>query len=239
MPTILITGANTGIGFEFARQYSADGWSVIACCRKPGAATELRQLAEQRDTLRIERLDVTDHAAIDDLAARYRGEPIDILLNNAGIVGPYPLDDHIHRQHFGSMDYALWDDVLHTNTFGPLKMTEAFLEQVAASDHKKIVCISSSVGSITEVTIPALAYASSKTALNRVMTIVAKELKERGIIVALLCPGYTRTRMVPDSSAHYAIEPEISITGMRKIISALTLEDSGSFTRYNGDTVSW
>ena len=239
MPTILITGANQGIGLEFTRQYAAADWSVIACCRTPDAADALQALAGDSGHITIEPLDVKDHAAIDDLANRYRGRPVDILLNNAGIVGPYPLDDHLERQHFGTMDYAVWDDVLHTNTFGPLKMTEAFVEQVAASDQKKIISMSSSVGSISEVTIPGLAYASSKTALNRIMTIVAKELKEREIIVAMLCPGYTRTRMVSENNYRYTIEPETSVTGLRKIISGLTLADSGSFTRYNGDTIGW
>ncbi len=239
MPTILITGANQGIGLEFTRQYSAAGWSVVACCRTPDTADALQALAGDHARLTVERLDVKDHDAIDDLADRYSGQTIDILLNNAGIVGPYPLDDHLERQHFGTMDYAVWDDVLHTNTFGPLKMTEAFVNHVAASEQKKIISISSSVGSISEVTIPGIAYASSKTALNRVMTIVARELKEKSIIVAMLCPGYTRTRMVSENSLQYAIEPDTSVTGMRKIISSLTLANSGSFTRYNGDTIGW
>ncbi len=239
MPTILITGANQGIGLEFTDQYAAAGWSVIACCRTPDKADALLALAGNSPQIVVERLDVQDHGAIDELAKRYRGQPIDILLNNAGIVGPYPLDDHLERQHFGTMDYSVWDDVLHTNTFGPLKMTEAFVEQVAASKQKKIISISSSVGSITEVTIPGIAYASSKSALNRVMTIVAKELAEQHIIVAMLCPGFTRTRMISEKHFQYAIETNTSVKGMRKIISELTPDDTGSFTRYNGDKIAW
>ena len=188
MPTVLITGANRGIGLEFARQYAADGWRVIACCRSPADADDLRELADAHPTLSIDPLDVRDHRAIESLGDKYAQQPIDVLLNNAGIIGPIPIAEHVERQHFGSMDYDLWRDVIDTNTFAPLKMVETFVDHVATSDQKKIVNISSTVGSIAEMSVSALAYASSKSALNRVMTTVAGELRERGVIVALFLP---------------------------------------------------
>jgi NAD(P)-dependent dehydrogenase (short-subunit alcohol dehydrogenase family) len=236
MPTILITGANRGLGLEFTRQYAADGWHVIACCRTPAEADELNALAAEHDVI-VEELDVNDFAAIDSLAAKYNGEPIDVLLNNAGVIGPIPIAENIERQHFGSMEYDVWSDVIRTNTFAPVKMAEAFLENVAASEQKKIVNISSTVGSISEMTIPGLAYASSKSALNRAMTIIASQLKERGIIVALYCPGYVKTRM--DAFGFAVVEIPDSIAALRPMIADLTIEQTGCYMGHDGRTIGW
>jgi NAD(P)-dependent dehydrogenase (short-subunit alcohol dehydrogenase family) len=235
--TVLITGANRGLGLEFTRQYADEGWKVIACCRNPGEADELGRIAADKPDVVIEKLDVADHAAIDSLGKKYAGVPIDVLLNNAGIIGPIPIAENIERQHFGSMEYDVWEGVLRVNTFGPVKMAEVFLENVAASEQKKIVTISSTVGSITEMAIPALAYASSKTALNRVMTIIAGQVKERGIIVAMYCPGYVKTRM--DAFGYAMVEIPDSIAALRPMIAGLTIEDTGSYTGHDGRTIGW
>jgi NAD(P)-dependent dehydrogenase (short-subunit alcohol dehydrogenase family) len=237
MNTVLITGANRGLGFEFTKQYANDGWKVIACCRNPEQADELQEIAGENSAVTVERLDVNDFAQIDELGEKYRGQPIDVLLNNAGIIGPFPIDENIKRQHFGSMEYDVWADVLRTNTFAPVRMAEVFLENVAASNQKKIVTISSTVGSITEMAIPALAYASSKSALNRVMTIIAGLLKEREVIVAMYCPGYVKTRM--DAYGYATVEIPESIALLRPMIADLTLEDTGSFTGHDGRTIGW
>jgi len=237
MPTILITGANRGLGLEFTRQYAADGWHVIACCRQPADADELNALAVENSEIVVEQLDVNDFAAIDALAEKYQGKPIDILLNNAGIIGPLPIAENIERQHFGSMDYGVWEEVIHTNTFAPLKMAEAFLENVVDSEQKKIINISSTVASITEMTIPGVAYASSKSALNRAMTIVASQVKDRGVIVAMYCPGYVKTRM--DAFGYAMVEIPESIAALRPMIAALTIEQTGSYTGHDGRTIGW
>jgi len=237
VPTILITGANRGLGLEFSRQYATDGWKVIACCRNPDSADELAGIAADYADVVIEKLDVVDHAAIEALGKKYAGVPIDVLLNNAGIIGPIPIAENIERQHFGSMEYDVWEDVLRVNTFAPVKMAEVFLENVAASEQKKIVTISSTVGSITEMAIPGLAYASSKTALNRVMTIIAGQLKERGIIVAMYCPGYVKTRM--DAFGYAMVEIPDSIAALRPMIADLTIERTGSYTGHDGRTIGW
>ena len=171
------------------------------------------------------------------MAEKYRGQPIDVLLNNAGIIGPLPIADNVECQHFGTVDYSVWQNVIETNTFAPVKIAEQFVENVAASEQKKIVNISSQVGSIAEMTIPAIAYASSKTALNRVMTIIADQLKDRGITVAMFCPGYVKTRM--DAFGYAQLEPVDSINGLRERIAALTIEDTGRFTRYDGEPIAW
>lgn len=237
MPTVLITGANRGLGLEFAKQYAEEDWQVIACCRSPDSAEELKQLASVHPNIAVEQLDVQDHAQIEALAEEYAGQPIDVLLNNAGLIGPLPYDEHIERQHFGTTDYTVWDTVFRTNVHGPLKMVEAFVENVARSDKKIIANISSEVSSIAGFPIPAIAYASSKSALNRAMTIVASQLKERGIIVALFCPGYVKTRM--DFSSYATVEIPESISGLRALIGKLTIEDSGTFRRYDGKTLAW
>ncbi|MEJ2140017.1 MAG: SDR family oxidoreductase [Gammaproteobacteria bacterium] len=237
MAKILITGANRGLGLEFAKQYAADGWDVIACCRKPEAADELQQLANDNPAVTVEQLDVADHAQIEALGKKYAGVPIDVLLNNAGIIGPVPIAENITRQNFGSMEYDVWDEVLRVNTFGPVKMAEVFLDNVAASEQKKIVNISSTVGSITEMTIPGIAYATSKSALNRAMTIVANEVKSRGVIVAMYCPGYVKTRM--DAFGYATVEIKDSIAALRPMIANLTIEQTGSYTGHDGRTIGW
>ena len=234
--TVLVTGANRGIGLEFARQYAADGCPVIACCRAPADADDLRSLAGRHANIAVEPLDVTDHAAIQTLAARYRGRAIDVLINNAGMLGAAPLRENLHRQHFGSVDYDLWTDILRINTFGPVRMAEAFVEHVAASRQKKIIAISSTVGSIGEGRRVAFAYTTSKAALNKAMTMVAQELQPREIIVAIYCPGYVKTRMNVGGAT---VEIADSVAGMRRLIASLAPADSGTFRRYNGEHIPW
>ena len=157
----------------------------------------MNALAAGNNDIIIEKLDVADFAAIDQLGVKYKDTPIDILLNNAGIIGPIPIDENIMRQHFGQMEYDIWEDVMRVNCYAPMKLTETFMGNVAASDQKKIICISSSVGSISEMNIPGVAYASSKTALNRSMTIAARELKPKGVIVGLFCPAMLKPVWMP------------------------------------------
>jgi NAD(P)-dependent dehydrogenase (short-subunit alcohol dehydrogenase family) len=160
-----------------------------------------------------------------------------VLLNNAGMIGPVPIIDHIRRQLFGSIDYAVWHAVLETNTFGPIKLAETCVDNLAASEQKKLVNISSNVGSIAERCQPAIAYSSSKSALNRATTIIAEQLRDRGIIVALFCPGAVKTRMDAWGNARVGIEE--SVSSLRPLIESLTLADSGSFRDYSGRTIAW
>lgn len=235
MPTVLVTGANRGLGLEFVQQYAADGWTVIAACRDPGKASELQATAQgSQGRVKVEAVEITDHASIDALATKYRGTPIDVLINNAGIIGPVRRD--IVRQSFGSMDYAEWQRVLQVNLFGPMKVSEAFADNVAASDQKKIATISSTVGSNVEHKAPVFAYASSKAAVTKVMGLMADALKPRGVICLAFCPGHVMTDMGGrDANVHR----RDSIAGMRQLLAAATMAKSGSFTRYNGETVAY
>jgi len=235
MPTVLITGANRGIGLELTRQYLADGWFVIATCRNPDSADELQALKEA-GRLDVFSLDVTDHEAIDTFATKLSGIPIDVLLNNAGMIGPVPVPEHIGLQTFGTIDYELWQQVLWTNTFSAVKLSEVLLENVLASGQKKIVAISSTVGSLVERDTPAFAYATSKTALNKAMRLLSTELQEQGVSVGIICPGYVKTRM--DFGTADVEIPE-SVAGVRQVIENLTLDNSGQYTRYNGEQIAW
>ena len=145
MSTVLITGANRGLGLEFCKQYAEAGWEVIACCRNPGTADKLLDLEKLHDSLRIFSLNIENFSEIDDLSSQLVDENIDILINNAGIYG----DENAHS--FGNLDFQKWSNTLTTNTQAPVKMAEAFLPQVKRSEKKLIVAISSLMGSIVVV----------------------------------------------------------------------------------------
>ncbi len=236
MPRVLITGANRGIGFEFVSQYASEGWHVIACCRDPEGAGALQDIARTSDgRIRIASLDVLDHSTIDAVAAGYRGEPIDVVINNAGIPGPR--GESIAGQQFGTLDYDEWLHVLRTNTLGPMKVSEAFADNVAASEQKKIVHISSTIGSNAEAQLQAFVYSSSKAALTKVSTLMAEALRERGITVLALCPGHVKGVGMAGSAG--STDARESIAGMRKVIGRAGLADSGSYRRYNGETIAF
>ena len=239
IPTTLITGANRGIGLEFAKQYLAKGWRVIATCRKPEAADDLITLqAQYPELLIIAKLDVRDHTQIDLLAERYNNTRIDVLLNNAGISGGQ-ID-----QMFGRFNYETYSAVLETNTIGPLKMAEAFYPHVRDSRHKKIITVSSSEGSISNVFKRGgrlFFYRSSKSALNMVMVNLAYMLKDRGIVVAMVNPGATNTDFMASLAAmgFPLRKTEVAVSDMMRNIDALSIETTGAYLNYNGKTVPW
>jgi NAD(P)-dependent dehydrogenase (short-subunit alcohol dehydrogenase family) len=236
MPTILITGANRGLGLEFVRQYAAEGWEVHACCRKPEGADALRALGETGARLRLHALDVADFPRIDTLAHELKGTALDVLLNNAGAFGPRLRAGDDRGQFFEAMDYEAWAQVLRVNTLAPLKMAEAFVEHVAASAQRKIITLTSSMGSIAETSGGFYAYRSSKAAVNMVMASLARDLAGRGIKVAALCPGWVRTDMGGPAAP---VMKEDSVRGLRRLIAGLTAARSGTFTHYDGTAVAW
>src|SRR3984893_5079512 len=185
MPSVLITGANRGLGLEFAKQYAADGWRVFAACRHPAAAAELRQGGDaHRDDISILTLDVTDLATIEAAAAKLTEDAIDVLMNSAGITAE-------SRQSVGTIDYTAWAKVLDVNTLGAMRVTEAFCDSVARSDRKLVVTITSGMGSLADNTSGgSIAYRSSKAAVNMVMRTLAIDLAPRGISCGLVNPGW-------------------------------------------------
>lgn len=234
MPAVLITGASRGLGLEFVKQYAADGWTVTATCRTPAKAATLQTLASDLPNVAVELLDVTDHNSIDALAGKLSGQPIDVLVNNAGIAS-----DDFPTQKLGGFDFDGWTDMIRTNTFGPLKVTEAFLENVALGESKKIAAVSSTVGSLSEMNAyPVYPYATSKAALNKAMRLMAEQLKDRGIAVICLCPGHAKTDMGMKAEGA-SVEVDDAVSGMRQQIHDLSMATSGTFKRYNGDTIPW
>jgi NAD(P)-dependent dehydrogenase (short-subunit alcohol dehydrogenase family) len=226
MPTTLITGANRGIGLEFARQYAGDGWRVFAACREPAKATALKRLGEG---VSVHPMDVADHASVEALAKELRREPIDLLINNAGIYGK-------SGQRFGRIDYDDWARVLRVNTMGPLKVAECFADNVAKSDRKLIVAITSYMGSIADAGGGAYHYGSSKAALNYVCHALADDLGSRGIVVAAISPGWVQTDM---GGRNAPLTVEQSITAMRRTIARLKPSDSGRSLDENGRALAW
>ena len=231
MPSTLITGANRGLGFEFARQYLADGWHVYAACRDPASASGLRRLAEDSDDkLRILAMDVTDPASIRAAATELDGQAIDILLNNSGIIGP-------RSQTIGNIDYQAWAEVLAVNTMGPMRVSEAFVEHVASSDGKLIVTLTSGIGSIADNTSGgSIVYRSSKAAVNMVVRSLAIDLAPRGITCVVVNPGWVRTNM---GGPNASLEPAESISALRRLIATFGPEQSGKFFNHTGREYPW
>ena len=232
MPNLLITGANRGIGLEFARQYIESGWRVFACCRNPDQATLLKQLASMHaNSLSLHKLDVSDFDEIDRLSAELADQDIDLLLNNAAIF----LDTHDNE--LGRTDYEAWIYSLRVNSMAPLKMTEAFINQVSRSTQKKVINITSKMGSIADNTSGGYyLYRSSKTALNMVTRNLSIDLMPHGIMTATLHPGWVQTDM---GGPNALITAGSSVAGMRRVIEQLTLADSGKFYAYNGKEIAW
>lgn len=228
--TILITGANRGIGFELAGQFAADGWNVIACCRNPVAAQSLQDLREQFSSVEIHPLEVTDYDQMADLAKQLSRRSIDILLSNAGIYGPKGVG-------FGNVEASVWREVLEVNTIAPMMLVQAFVEQVGASQQKLVAVISSKVGSIADnASGGSYLYRSSKTAVNQVVKSLSIDLAGRGIAVISLHPGWVKTDMGgPDAE----ISTDESVTGLKGILQSAGSAQSGQFIEFNGEQIPW
>lgn len=235
VPTVFITGANRGIGLEFTRQYVDRGWRVIATCRKPEEAAELKAIAAKNPSLvTIEQLDVLDHGRIDALAEQFADTPIDVLLNNAGINGGNS------NQILGKMNYEAFDTVFQINTVAPMKISEAFLDHVKASRDKKIVTVSSSEGSIGGATMPRLYfYRSSKAGVNMLMKNLALQLKRRGVSVIMVNPGPTDTDFMAGLPKAMLRATPDAVTDMIRNIDNLTVETTGEFLQYDGTILPW
>lgn len=228
--TVVITGANRGIGLMFAQQYAEAGARVLAACRHPEQARELSRLAAKtRGRVSVHPLDVTNPAQIQALAGILADTPVDILINNAGSYGP--------ASAFGDTDVEGWLETFRINTVAPLKIMEALVEPVASGRRRLMVNISSKMGSMADNgSGGSYIYRSTKAALNAITVSAARDLGARGITVVALHPGWVRTDMGgPDAE----ITTEQSVTAMRQTISHLTLVDSGRFIDIDGSDIPW
>ncbi|PKM13381.1 MAG: short-chain dehydrogenase [Gammaproteobacteria bacterium HGW-Gammaproteobacteria-3] len=231
MQTVLITGANRGLGLEFVKQYAEADCKVVACCRNPATADALKRLARSFPSIQIETLDVADFAQIDVLSRRLADARIDVLINNAGVYG----DSAEHG--FGALDFQTWTATLRVNALAPVKMAEALLPQLERGDKKLIVAISSLMGSITDNTGGgSIVYRSSKAALNAAMKSLAIDLSPRALGVLIFHPGWVKTDM---GGKNALIDADESVTGMRRVIAAFTSAQSGAFVKYDGSLLPW
>ncbi len=222
MPTVLITGANRGVGLEFARQYAADGWEVVATAREPASADELAAV----EGVRVERLDMRDLEAVTGFGSRI-GAPLDLLIANAGTWIP--------EQAESAEDGCRWAEMMTTNCIGPFLLAKAVIRQVAAA-RGKLVALTSGMGSIAESSGGYVPYRTSKAALNMAWHSLAIEARPLGIVAALLDPGWVKTRM---GGPNAPTPPEESVADMRRLIERLELDRSGGYYRRDGRPHAW
>jgi NAD(P)-dependent dehydrogenase (short-subunit alcohol dehydrogenase family) len=228
MSTVFITGTNRGIGLEFTKQYAESGWDVIACCRDPSNAKALNALADKHPNIRIMALDVGNFMQIDALAQQLSNVAIDVLINNAGV---YPTDG------LSDKDVDKWLNGFKINSIAPLKVATAFTPHIAKSQFKKLVTLSSKMGSIEDNTSGgSYMYRSSKTAVNSVMKSLSIDLMPDGIAVATLHPGWVETDL---GGPNALINTQTSVAGLCKVIDQLNLATTGKFIAFDGKEIPW
>ena len=249
--TVMITGANSGIGLEFAKQYAAEGWTVIATHRRAEPPKTLTDLVAKYPKVRIETLDVTNLDQATALATKLAEVPIDVLINNAGVYNDRSKcsgDDEACPgdwtvENFGNLKFSLLDTILAVNIKGPLIVSQAFYKNVLASTQKKIIAISSSNGTLTGEATPrpgAIFYRMSKAALNREMQIVAASTRKDGVTVVMFNPGPTLTERQEylDGRAGM-LKTSFTVGNMIKTIAKVKTDDTGKFLRYDGVAEPW
>jgi len=240
-PTVLITGSNRGIGLALARNYAISGWNVIATCRSPERADDLKKLIYDYPNISIEKLDVTELNEIESLARKYQGIAIDVLINNAGILGD------VKNQTFGSLDQLTFEKVMAVNAYGPLKVAEAFTESVELSNQKKIVSMTSGLGSmqITGNMDRFYFYRMSKAALNMGVIAMNASLKSKGVMSALIAPGQVETQLLYESGFEGpgVITTDESAIGLIEVIEGISPQtirkNRGKATNYNKRIIPW
>lgn len=231
MKHCVITGSNRGIGLELVRAYlSRPDWHIHACCREPERADALRELVTKHlGRLTLHKLDVTHQPSLDAMAARLGGQGIDLLINNAGVLGG-------SHQALGDMDFDGWAEVFAINSMAPMRVSQTLLPHLRASGTAKIVTISSQLGAMSYQSKGRYAYRSSKAAVNMVMKQMALDLKADGIACILFHPGWVQTDM---GGAEADITPEASATSIADVIDRLSLADSGTFLNWTGVPHAW
>ena len=224
MPTVFITGANRGIGLEFVRQYADDGWKVIATCRAPEKASELNAL---KGDIHIRELDVADRDAVFALAKEI-DEPINLVIANAG-KGVWG------EGHFGELDYGAWQEFFDVNLFGTVATCEAFAPHLRKTKGK-LAALSTKMASIGDASGGAMAYRTSKTALNMAMKVIAATLAPEGVGVGVYHPGWVETDM---GGPNALINTETSVKGLRALFEKMPITDTPKFLAYDGQEIPW
>ncbi|NQV54920.1 MAG: SDR family oxidoreductase [Rhodospirillales bacterium] len=240
MPTVLVTGANRGIGLEFVRQYLDAGWDAVATCRNPDSAGALEALKQSAgDRLSIQKMDVDNAGEVRAVADALAGAPIDMLINNAGIIDNYGqgVAEGGDDPDLKNTDADEWLEILKTNVVGPGRVTGEFADNVAASEKKMVVMMTSGLGSIANTEQGGrYAYRTSKAALNMLTRNAGAWLGERGVSVIAMAPGWTRTDLGGESAP---TSVEDSVAGMRGILDRLTFADTGTYWNFDGRQFPW
>lgn len=237
MPSVLITGANRGIGLEFSSQYLRDGWEVHACCRDPQAADELRAL-NPAPRLHVHTMDVTNAQQIDALALAIKDASLDLLINNAGVADNAGLglaaadDSDVNEQ-----DFEFWEECLRVNLLGPARVTGAFCTHLQRGVNPRVIMIGSGLSSIGNTWMAGrYAYRTSKAALNMLMRGMGAWLEPMGIAVATVGPGWTQTDMGGPEARIPVVD---AVSGMRRVIDQITIDKTGTFWRWDGSRLPW
>ena len=234
--TVLITGSSRGIGFELSKQYAVRKWKVIATCRTPSESDALVRLSEKYPNVTVEEMDVTDIGEIEALAKKYVDTAIDVLINNAGIFGAVKL------QKLDELDYNTFVDVMAVNTFGPLKVSQAFANNIAASEGKKIITITSGLGSMT-LTEEAMQgyyfYRASKAGVNIISRTLSADLRDEGILVGLFNPGIVDTGFGGTNYDGPKLSPEEAASALIGFIETLSPETAATMINYDGVPMPW
>ena len=236
MPTVFVTGANRGLGYEHVKQYAEKGWKVIACARNPEQAKGLKELQKEHgENFIIEQLEVVDHNRIEELAEKYSDEAIDILINNAGTTGPMGVPGAMGYQKIDSMDYQIWRDILEVNLLSPFKIATAFHKHVARSDKKILIMMSSDLGSVEQNNFGGFySYRASKSALNIISKGMSVDWND--VTVIALAPGWCKTYLGGDEAE---IEPAESVEQQQEMFEGIAAKDSGKFLDRFGKEVAW
>jgi NAD(P)-dependent dehydrogenase (short-subunit alcohol dehydrogenase family) len=230
MSTVLIAGANRGLGLEFARQYAAAGDRVIATCRAPAKADALVAIAASSGgRVTVHPLEMTEDSSIRAFKSVLGDQPIDIAIANAGIYGG-------NRQGWNDMDFDAWARTLAVNTMAPLRLAQIVHTNLKAGKGKTFVAITSQMGSNVGSSTGMHAYRTSKAALNKLLSTLAQEWRNDGLVVVPLHPGWVRTDMGGPSAP---LAPEESVSAMRTTIAGLKPADSGRFLNYDGSDLPW
>ncbi|MDH5517243.1 MAG: SDR family oxidoreductase [Gammaproteobacteria bacterium] len=229
--SVLITGANRGIGLQMVRQSVKNGWRVYACCRQPGAADELIKVASLTPgQVSVHVLDIAETAQIQALAYELRNTPIDWLINNAGVYGSA-------EHQFGKTDEQNWLTTFRINTIGPMKMTEAFIDNLESGSEKKVVTLSSKMASMADNSSGgSYIYRSTKAALNAVIKSLSIDLKSRNISVVAMHPGWVKTDM---GGPNAEIDTQESVVNIFNIVETSGMQDSGAFYDIDGTIIAW
>jgi len=229
--TIVITGANRGIGLELSRVFAEHGWQVIACCRNPEQALALEAISAAAEArVKIHRLDVTEDDQIEELRRELSDTVVDILLNNAGILGPEPQD-------FGAIDEMVWLETFRVNTIAPYKLAVALLDRVARSRRRVIATVGSRMGSLADNDSGGYyAYRTAKAAVHMVMKNLSHDLRGQGVTAVALHPGWVRTEL---GGVKAPLSAKESAAGLFRTLLALKPADSGRFLDYRGEEVAW